>query len=107
MISAQFELHLCMRQEAELSTDILGDSNLPLAGDLHRNTSTGKGNTISPSSVVGYFEFFGKCLRARRSAPIVKAAAKIPAISDVVPALIKRAAATRNTTKARKNAVAA
>ena len=46
MISGQFEIHLGMRQEAELSTDILGDSDLALAGDLHSNTSTGKGNPI-------------------------------------------------------------
>jgi hypothetical protein len=50
VISSQLEFHLCMRQKTELVTDILGDSNLALSGDLHSNTPTSNSNTQHPYS---------------------------------------------------------
>ena len=45
-----------MRQEADLSTDILGNGDLALAGDLNSNISTGKGNTIPGLPPAGLIE---------------------------------------------------
>src|ERR1039458_2567757 len=45
VIPGQLERDLRMRQKTEAITDLLGDGDLALAGDLHGNTPTGKCNT--------------------------------------------------------------
>jgi hypothetical protein len=58
MISNHFELDSRVREQTKAIADLLRDRNLPLCGDLHSITPTGKCNTAR-SRIVARVQRFG------------------------------------------------